>query len=674
MLRRSIPLFVGLLLLILTNVSGALALQQSELIPREVFFGNPQRTSLQISPRGDKISFLAPLNNVLNVWVQNLNGEDTEPHSVTSATDRPIRSYFWASNSRQIIFQQDRDGDENFRMYAASIDDETAETIELTPYDGIQARLVGIDRKFPDEILVAINNRVPQLHDVWRINTWTGESEMVYKNEQGFISFMADPQFNVRLAMRFSSNGVLKAYLRRLDDLSWDQLIAWGPEDNQTSGPIGFSEDGNTLYLMDSRESNTGRLYAYFIDDDMPSYDLLASDPRADLSEVQVDPLTGRPQAVGFEYARLEWQILDDSIRADWEYLSQVDAGEMNITSRSADDRVWTVSYERDDGPVGYYIYDRDRMQADFLFTNRPELEGLPLASMEPVIIPSRDGLNLVSYLTRPVGREKERLPMVLFVHGGPWARDSWGYNSIHQWLANRGYAVLSVNFRGSTGFGKDFVNAGDRQWAAKMHDDLVDAVEWAVEQRIADPERVAIMGGSYGGYAALVGLTFTPELFAAGVDIVGPSHIKTLLESIPPYWEPIKIMFDRRVGSLEDPDYLDSISPLMKVDAITKPLLIGQGRNDPRVKEAESQRIVDAMKAKELPVTYVIFPDEGHGFARPNNNLAFFAITEAFLSLHLGGAREPIGSEIRQSSALIKAGAGLIPGLSEAIDTTDSP
>ncbi|RPI88561.1 MAG: S9 family peptidase, partial [Planctomycetaceae bacterium] len=328
------------------------------------------------------------------------------------------------------------------------------------------------------------------------------------------------------------------------------------------------------------------------------------------------------------------------------------------------------------DSPVKYYLYDRKTGESKFLFTNRAELEGWALQKMRPQIIKSRDGLDLVCYLTLPGmadpdgdGVPAQPQPMVLLVHGGPWARDSWGLNGLHQFLANRGYVVLSVNFRGSTGFGKKFLNAGNREWAGKMHNDLIDAVDWAIEKKVADPKRVAIMGGSYGGYSTLVGLTFTPEKFACGVDIVGPSNLVTLLSTIPPYWAPAVELFKTRVGDVsteEGKEYLMSRSPLSKVGQIARPLLIGQGANDPRVKQAESDQIVSAMLAKKLPVTYVLFPDEGHGFARPPNSLAFFAITEAFLARHLGGWYEAIGDDFTDSSVLVPQGAGDVPYLSE--------
>jgi dipeptidyl aminopeptidase/acylaminoacyl peptidase len=635
----------------------------SELIPRAVFFGNPDRINVQISPDGTRISYLAPHEGVLNVWVQTIGQDDAKP--VTKSTTRPIRVYFWAWNDAQIIYSQDRDGDENYHLYA--VDLETGAETDLTPHEQVQARLVANDRNFPDEILVAINNRDPSLHDIWRINTRTGKGELIFQNDDGYVEFIADSQFQIRVASKIDNRtGGMACYTRDSNGQPWYELARWSLQDADTSGPISLSRDGQTIYLMDSRGRNTGGLYAYWLgDQNGPTYGPLATSDNADLADVVTDPVSGRPQAAIFDYARKEWQIIDRSIDADFNVLKKVADGDFSIVSRDRDDLHWIVNYLRDDGPAAYYLYNRGARHATFLFSNRSQLEGLKLAKMQPVIIKSRDGLNLVSYLTEPQGRSNKRVPMVLLVHGGPWARDRWGYNSLHQWLANRGYAVLSTNFRGSTGFGKAFLNAGNREWAGKMHNDLIDAVNWAVQHKIADPDRVAIMGGSYGGYAALVGLTFTPDFFAAGVDIVGPSHVRTLLETIPPYWRPVLSKFETRVGSLSELEFLDQISPLTRVAEIKKPLLIGQGKNDPRVKEAESRQIVDAMQSKGLPVTYVVFPDEGHGFARPQNNMAFFAITEAFLSKHLGGKSEPIASEIQQSSAQIEAGAELVPGLS---------
>lgn len=662
------PLLAAALLTGLVGPVVPAAAKQPDLIPREVFFGNPERAGVQLSPDGDRISFLAPLEGVLNVWVQTLGQDDAR--AITDATERPIRSYFWAWNGDQIVYAQDRGGDENFRLYA--VDVETGEELELTPFDQIQARVLGGDRDYPDELLIAINNRNPQLHDVYRVNLRTGDRELVYENTDGYVGFLSDSDLHIRVASRMRPDGGVEVFTRDTPDGEWYELVQWSMEDAGSSGPVGISRDGSTIYIQDARQSDTSGLFMYDLHggaDGEPVYEQVAIDNRADVSNIVMDPETGRPQAVGFEYARMEWQFLDPELRADWKNLQSISRGEVSIVDRDRDDDTWLVAFRRDDGPVDYYLYERggEKPSHEYLFCSRPALKDLPLAQMEPVIIEARDGLKLVSYLTTPVGMKAKDLPMVLLVHGGPWARDSWGYDGLHQWLSNRGYAVLSVNFRGSTGFGKRFMNAGNREWAGKMHDDLIDAVNWAVEEGVADPDRVAIMGGSYGGYATLVGLTFTPEFFAAGVDIVGPSHVRTLLESIPPYWRPIQSMFESRVGGLDEPEFLDQISPLTRVDQIERPLLIGQGANDPRVKEAESQQIVDAMQAKGLPVTYIVFPDEGHGFAHPENSMAFFAVTEAFLSEHIGGRYEPIGSSVRVSTAQVKAGADLVPGLADS-------
>ncbi len=352
--------------------------------------------------------------------------------------------------------------------------------------------------------------------------------------------------------------------------------------------------------------------------------------------------------------------------------------GDITVSSRTLDDKTWVVAFLMDNGPTRFYLYDRGAGKARFLFTDRKELEGQPLQKMHPQLVKTRDGLELVCYLTLPpgsdadgTGRPKHAVPMVLDVHGGPWGRDRWGFDPMHQLLANRGYAVLSVNFRGSTGFGKKFLNAGNREWAAKMHDDLIDAVDWAIKEKIAQPDKVAIMGGSYGGYATLVGLTFTPEKFACGVDIVGPSNLVTLLNTIPAYWAPAMQLFKDRVGdhtTAEGKRFLEERSPLTHVGKIRRPLLIGQGANDQRVKQAESDQIVKAMQEHKIPVTYVLFPDEGHGFARPPNRLAFNAVTEAFLAQHLGGRYEPIGTAFEDSTITVPAGADDVPGLPAAL------
>jgi dipeptidyl aminopeptidase/acylaminoacyl peptidase len=547
--------------------------------------------------------------------------------------------------------------------------------MDLTPMEGTQARIQQASPDFPDELLVAINDRVPELHDIYRINIRTGERQLVRQND-GFAGFMSDDAFQIRLAARMTPDGGSE-WLKPEATGGWSPWLRIAMEDTLTTSPVGFTKAGDTVYMLDSRGRNTATLTSLELDSGAQV--VLAENPRADIDDTMVHPTEKHIQAAASTYDRKQWQILDVTITHDMAYLRQVSPGDMEVVSRTLDDGVWIVAYIVDNGPVRYYHYDRENRQATYLFSNRQALDGQPLASMHAVIIPARDGLELVSYLTLPVGsthdddpqRPASPLPTVLLVHGGPWARDSWGYNPWHQWLANRGYAVLSVNFRSSTGLGKDFINAGNHEWGAKMHDDLLDAVAWATQQGIADPERIAIMGGSYGGYATLVGLTFTPETFACGIDIVGPSSITTLLESIPAYWQPQIELFAKRVGDHRTEDgkaFLAERSPLNYVDRIQRPLLIGQGANDPRVKQAESDQIVKAMQTRGIPVTYALYPDEGHGFARPENNLSFNAITEAFLAQCLGGRFEPIGDDLAGSSLTVPVGSEHIPGLAEVL------
>lgn len=650
-------------------------LEKVPLVPRDRFFGNPDRAAVRLSPDGKHLTFLAPLDDVLNIWLAPVD----DPESaipLTADTGRGIRIYFWAHTNEHVLYLQDKDGDENWRVYSVNIN--TREVADLTPMEGVRAQIQGVSLHFPTELLIGLNDRNPSYHDIHRVNLLTGERELVLENNE-FSGFSIDDHFNVRFGHFYNPDG---SYLYRKagEDGTWEDFMVVPPEDTFNTGLSGFDKEGRRVYLMESRERDTSALT--ILDLDTGEQTLLAEDPRADINSTMRHPTERHVQAAAFEYDRVVWQILDEDIRPDLEALSKVDPGELQVTSRTLDDRKWVVAFTADTGPIRYYLWDRVTQKADFLFTNRTVLEGLPLASMRPVIIPSRDGLNLVSYLTTPLHAETDSegwptspLPMVLLVHGGPWSRDSWGYNGMHQFLANRGYAVLSVNFRGSTGFGKSFLNAGNREWAASMHDDLVDAVEWAVDRGVADPDLVAIQGGSYGGYAALVGLTFTPDVFACAVSVVGPSSLITLLESIPPYWEPARVMFRERVGDVTTEDgraFLKSRSPLTHVDRIRRPLLIGQGANDPRVKQTESDQIVAAMEERGIPVTYVLYPDEGHGFARPENRISFNAVTEAFLSEHLGGRFEPVGDAFRGATITVPSGKQDIPGLVEALNAME--
>ncbi|MDI6698000.1 MAG: S9 family peptidase [Candidatus Saccharicenans sp.] len=682
-------LVLGFLLITMIFAGCKPRAKEFPLVSRDLLFGNPDKASVQISPDGKYLSFLAPVNNVLNVWVGPVEDpEKAEP--VTKDTNRGIRNYFWAYTNRHIIYIQDLAGDENWQVHAVDIN--TKEDLNLTPFEEIpgpdgkpitlpngkplrpQAQIQAVSYKFTDEILVGLNTRNPQFHDLYRLNILTGDLKLIQKND-GFMGFQTDDDYNIRFAAQMTPDGGM-ALFKPDGKGGWLPFDTIPMEDSLTTSPVDFDKSGQILYMIDSRGRNTAALLA--VDLKTGEKNLIFEDPRADVRSIMMHPVEKKIEAVAVEYLRTEWTVLDESIGGDLDYLKTVCDGDIRVSDRTLDDKFWTVAYVVDDGPVRYYFYDREHKQAKFLFTNRKDLEGVKLSRMHPVVIESRDGLNLVSYLTLPGwkdpdndGRPDKPLPMVLYVHGGPWARDSWGLDPIHQWLANRGYAVLSVNFRGSTGFGKDFINAGNLEWAGRMHDDLIDAVNWAIEKRIADLNKVAIMGGSYGGYATLVGMTFTPDVFACGVDIVGPSNLITLLETIPPYWKPMLEMFATRVGDLrteEGRKLLQERSPLTYVDRIQKPLLIGQGANDPRVKQSESDQIVKAMQEKNIPVTYVLFSDEGHGFARPENRLAFFAVSELFLARHLNGRSQEIGDDFKGSTIQVPEGADQIPGLKETL------
>jgi len=613
------------------------------LIPREVLFGNPEKAQPRLSPGGKRLAYLAPVDGVLNVWVgpvdSPVGGEDYRP--VTKDRKRGIRIYFWAEDNEHLVYLQDVGGDEDWRIHAT--DPITEETRDLTPFEGVQAQLLAKNKRFADALLVGLNKEDRQVHDVYRLSVSSGDLELVAKNPGNVAHWVADRDFKVRAALAATPEGGFDLLFRDHEEADWRPLVSWGPEDALNSGPVGFSGDGARMYLLDSRDANAARLVA--LDPTSGVTDVLAGNERYDVGEVLVNPDTYEVEAVAVERARAEWIVLDESVKEDFEAIKKLSRGDFAVTSRDRADERWLVAFTVDDGGASYYSYDRRKKEGTHLFDARPDLARYTLARMEPVAFTARDGLTIEGYLTLPPGEGRENLPMVLNVHGGPWARDGWGYHPEAQWLANRGYACLQVNYRGSTGYGKRFLNAGNKEWGAKMHDDLVDAVRWAVSEGIADPERVAIYGGSYGGYAALVGATFTPDLFRCAVDVVGPSSLITLIQTIPPYWSTLLATFHQRVGNpATEEEFLRSRSPLFYVDRIKIPLLIAQGANDPRVKQSESEQIVAALREKGIDHEYLLFEDEGHGFARPENRLKFYAAAERFLAKHLGGHAEDDG------------------------------
>jgi dipeptidyl aminopeptidase/acylaminoacyl peptidase len=600
----------------------------NERIPRELLFGNPEKASPKVSPDGKRWAYLAPDEGVLNIWV---GAEGAAAKPLTKDRGRGIRNYLWAEDQRSLLYIQDKDGDENWHLYQTDL--ESGVTRDLTPVPGVQAQIVGTEPSFPDEILVALNERDPRSHDVYRIDLKDGSRKLEAQNPGDVIGWLADRSFRVRAAKAMRPDG--GSVLRLLDGKEWRDFLSCGPDDQ--IGAHGFSPDGKSVYVESSVDRDTTALF------EMPlsggASKLLAENPEADLGPVLIHPRDYRVEAVGFETDRLRWQVLDGALTADFESLSLLD-GDVTIVSRDDADKVWYVLVNRPDRSPSFWRWDRTARKAKFLFATRPKLDGYELAAMAPVAFPARDGLTVRAYLTTPAGREAKSLPLVLLVHGGPWVRDGWGFHPEAQWIASLGFACLQVNYRGSAGFGKKFLHAGDREWGAKMQDDLTDTARWAVASGVADKDRVAIYGGSYGGYAALAGAAFTPGVYRCAVDVVGPSNLITLIKSIPPYWEPMKRVFDLRVGDVDqEPDFLKSRSPLFHADKIEIPLLIAQGANDPRVKQAESEQIVDALRAKGKPVEYLLFPDEGHGFAKPENRLKFYAAAETFLERHLAAA-----------------------------------
>ncbi len=612
-----------------------------DLIPRSVLFGNPERTSPQLSPDGRSLAWIAPRDGVLNLWVAPAGGESgvdwAAARPVTADTDRGIRSYAWARDGQHVLYVQDVGGDENWRLY--DVDPRTLERRDLTPFDGIHAMIIGTSKRRPDEVLVGINADNPQLHDVYRLHLTSGELVKEIVNP-GYAGWLADEDLQVRCAIAPLPDGSFNVLVRDSGEDEFRYLLTIPAEDATSTDVVSFSGDGRTMLMISAAGTDTGRLTRV----DLATGDatVLAEDPEADVTGVLLHPDTRDPLIVTVLKDRMTYLVLDPSVADDLAAVRALHPGDPSFSGRDEADTTWLIAFNVDAGSVTYFTYDRASKTGRLLFEARPALSGYQLAAMEPFSFQARDGLVIHGYATFPPGLGRENLPAVLNVHGGPQARDAWGYDPEAQWLANRGYLCVQVNYRGSTGYGKGFVAAGDREWGGKMHDDLVDAVRYAVAQGWADQSRVAIYGGSYGGYAALVGAAFTPDVFRCAVDIVGPSNLKTLLETIPPYWAPMIAQLYRRVGNPEtDEEFLWSRSPLSRAHDISIPLLIAQGANDPRVKQAESEQIVAALTEAGIDHEYLLFPDEGHGFAKPENRITFYTAAERFLAKYLGGRYE---------------------------------
>ena len=612
-----------------------------DLIPRSVLFGNPERTSPDISPDGSSLAWIAPRDGVLNLWVAPVGGESgvdwAAARPVTEDTDRGIRMFAWAHDGRHLLYVQDVGGDENWRLY--DVDPESVARRDLTPFEGIHATIIGTSKRRPDEVLVGINADNPQLHDVYRLHLASGELVKEIENP-GYAGWLADEDLVVRCAIAPLPDGSFDVLVRDSGEDEFRHLLSIPAEDATSTDVVSFSGDGRSVLMISAAGSDTGRLTR--VDLATGESTVLAEDPEADVSGVLLHPDTRDPLIVMVLKDRMTYTVLDPSVADDLKAVRALHPGDPTFSGRDEADTTWLIAFTVDAGSVTYFMYDRATKTGRLLFSARPALDGYELAPMEPFSFTARDGLLIHGYVTFPPGPGRTGLPAVVDVHGGPQVRDTWGYNPEAQWFANRGYLCIQVNYRGSTGYGKAFVAAGDREWGGKMHDDLIDAVGYAVGQGWADKSKVAIYGGSYGGYAALVGAAFTPDVFCCAVDIVGPSNLKTLLETIPPYWAPMIAQLYRRVGNPEtDAEFLWSRSPLSRARDIKIPLLIAQGANDPRVKQAESEQIVAALTEAGIDHEYLLFPDEGHGFAKPENRITFYTAAERFLAKYLGGRYE---------------------------------
>ncbi len=638
------------------------------LIPRRLLLDNPSRLDPGLSPDGRRLAWLAPVDGVMNVWVAPADALD-QAEPLTRRSGRPVAWHEWSSDGRYILFFQDETGDENYHLYVVDPDD--GEVRDLTPYPSVTARILILSPDLPGRLILGTNDRDAQWFDAWDVDLVNGERTLVFENTERIGRMIFDWQGRMRFARRSVGRSGDDEVLRVVDG-ELEPWVTIPGEDVLLTGFHIFNRAGSHLSRISSVGRNTAALIR--MDVETGAETVLVEHADADVMRVLYDPRTFEPVAAAVDPGRREWITLDP---AAGETLGQIAAAvpdaDFDIISMSEDNDRWIAAAWSPRMAATYFMIDRKAATVTKLFSARPDLEPFTLANMQMIRIPSRDGLSLVSFLTLPADepddRPRQPLPMVLHVHGGPWWRDTYGYRRDHQWYANRGYAVLSVNYRASTGFGKEFVNAGDREHAGKIHDDLVDAVKWAIGEGIADPEKVAIAGVSYGGYSAFVGATFTPDLFCCAIPIVGISELVTLMENMPPYWEGMKDLMYSRYADPATEDgraFLRSRSPLYRVDDIRKPMLIGHGANDVRCTLEQSDLIVAAMQEKSIPVTYVVFPDEGHGFHKPENNIAFHAIAEAFLARHLGGRVEPVGDDFEGSSHEIRAGANILDDLFE--------
>ena len=653
------------------------------LIDRNVFFGDPEIAGAQLSPDGKWISFRKPYRGVMNVWVKALDEPFDAARPLTADTERPLRGHFWTEDSRYVLFIQDEGGTEDFHVYAvdpgAEPDEESGvpPARDLTPMEGIRAMIYAVPEGTPSQIIVGINDRDPALHDVYRLDIDTGERELLIQNDTNISQWVTDLAGAVRLAVRQRPDGGTDIIVvedgalgRVLYDCGWEE----------TCSANRFHKDGERVYVVSNKGVDLIRLL--LVDVGSGEEELVDSDPerQVDLGGAWFSDTTEELVATLYVGDRVRIYPQADYLEQELAWLRErLPDGEFGYPSSTEDSSLHIVAVGSDVNPGAVYLYRRTEKTLEKLYDSRPELPSDQLATMQPIRYAARDGREIPGYLVTPQGVAAEKLPTVIVPHGGPWGRDTWGYNSIAQFLANRGYAVMMPNFRGSTGYGKRFLNEGNGEWGTGiMQHDITDGVQYLIDEGIADPKQVAIMGGSYGGYATLAGVTFTPDVYAAGVSIVGPSNIITLLNSIPPYWGPVKQMFMRRVGDpddAEDRTRLVAQSPFFHAENIEAPLLIIQGANDPRVKKAESEQIVVALRDLERPVEYLLAPDEGHGFAGRENRLAMFAEIERFLAQHLAGRfQEDVAPDVAEKLGSLRVDVADVELPETVVALVDAP
>jgi dipeptidyl aminopeptidase/acylaminoacyl peptidase len=656
-------LTLGLFMILFSSVIIA---QLPPIIDREIFFGDPELAGAQISPDGKYITFLKPFNGVRNIWVKERNQKFEEARPLTADTKRPIGNYFWSYDSKYVLYVQDQGGNENFRIYAVDPSqkgDPVAHPRDLTPLENVRAMIIDLPKQRPDELMVGLNDRNPQLHDVYKLKISTGERTLIRKNEENIAGWMTDIDGNLRIGIRQTEDGgseILKLNGEKLESI-------YKVTSEETANPVRFTPDGKSFYLISNKGENIDKAELLLFDLNSGKTKLIEKDPmnEVDIASAVFSDKTNELIATVYVGAKRRIYPKTKEFENVYNTLKKLlPEGDINLTSSTEDENLWIVSVSRDVDPGSTYLFDKKAGKVELLYKSRPNLPTEYLAPMEPVSYKARDGMTIHGYLTLPKGVEHKNLPVVMFIHGGPWARDFWGYNPYAQFLANRGYAVFQPNFRGSTGYGKKYLNAGNKQWGTgSMQHDITDAVKYLISKGIADSKRVAISGGSYGGYATLAGLAFTPDLYACGFSIVGPSNIITLLNSIPPYWAPIRKTFAIRVGDMDKPEELEMLkkqSPLNSADKITAPLYVVQGANDPRVKKAESDQIVVALRELNRDVEYMVAPDEGHGFAGLENRLAMVVAMERFFAKHLNGrvqedVREAIQKKLNDITVDIK-------------------